>query len=421
MAKADGAINFEQPALASSGIWRLLMPYSLLHRSAALGLAAVVAGGAAAGPVSSQPAPSGPPAVGVIEPVRRPVADSYDFMGRIQAVDRVDLVARVSGFLEQQSFTEGADVKKGDLLYRLEQPPYQADLAAKQAAVAQAQAQLDNTTIQLERARDLMKGPAGMQARLDDASATQKSAAAQVRSAQAAERQSQINLGYTEIRSPIDGRISRTAVTAGNVVGPGSGVLATIVSQDPIYVTFPVPVRTALELRTRYAPKGGFNAVAIRLRLPDGRMYGHLGALNFADIAISKDTDSLTVRGTIPNPVLTSAEGGDGQLRELTDSEFVTVVLEAATPVEQLTLPRETVMSDQRGDFVYVVGATDKVERRAVKLGQSTAETALISEGVKDGERVVLEGVQRIQPGMQVAPAPADTKIRAADTLADRS
>ncbi len=395
------------------------MPYSLFHRLAGFGLAALLVG--AAGPASSQPAPSGPPPVGVIEPVRRPVADSYDFMGRIQAVDRVDLVARVSGFLEQQFFTEGAEVKKGDLLYRLEQPPYQADLAARQAAVAQAEAQLDNANIQLDRAKKLLKGPAGTQARVDDASAAQRGAAAQVRSAQAAERQSQINLGYTEVRSPIDGRIGRTAVTVGNVVGPGSGVLATIVSEDPIYVTFPIPVRTALELRNRYAAKGGFNAVAIRLRLPDGRVYGPSGALNFADVTVGKDTDSLAVRGTIPNPVLTSAEGGNGQLRELTDSEFVTVVLEAATPVEQLTLPREAVMSDQRGDFVYVVGAADKVERRAVKLGQSSAETAVISEGVKDGEHVVLEGVQRVQPGMQVAPAPVDTKIRTADTLANRS
>ena len=396
------------------------MRYSMLRRNAAFGLTALLVG-MAASPVLSQPAPSGPPPVGVIEPARRPITDSYEFMGRIQAVDRVDLVARVNGFLEQQLFTDGAEVKKGDLLYQLEQPPYQADLAARQAAVAQAQAQLDNVNIQLERARDLMRGPAGTQARLDDASAAQKGAAAQLRSAQAAERQSQINLGYTEIHSPIDGRIGRTTVTVGNVVGPGSGILATIVSQDPIYVTFPVPVRTALDLRTRYIPKGGFAAVAIKLRLPDGRLYGSSGALNFADVAVGKDTDSLTLRGTIPNPILTSAEGGNGQLRELTDSEFVTVVLEAATPVEQLTLPRETVMSDQRGDFVYVVGAADKVERRTVKLGQSTAETAVISEGVKDGERVVLEGVQRVQPGMQVAPAPANTQIRAADALADRS
>lgn len=398
------------------------MRYSMLHRSAALGLAAFLAASPASEPARSQPAPSGPPAVGVVNAMRRPITDTFEFMGRVQAADRVDLVARVNGFLEKQIFTEGAEVKMGDLLYQLEQPPYQADLAAKQAAIAQAQAQLDNADIQLERAKELLKGPAGTQARVDDALAAQRGAAAQLRAAQAAERQSLINLGYTEIRSPINGRISRTSLTVGNVVGPSSGTLATIVSQDPMYVTLPVPVRTALELRTRYAAKGGFNAVVIRLRLPDGRIYGQAGTLNFADVTIGQDTDTLTFRATIENPVLAPSEGGDGRLRELTDSEFVTVVVEAAKPAEQLTLPREAVMSDQRGDFVYVVGSGDKVERRAVRLGKSTAETAVIIDGVTEAERVVLEGVQRIQPGMPVAPAPVDIKIRAADaSLADRS
>ena len=232
------------------------------------------------------PGPSGPPVVGFVEAVRRPVKESFEFMGRVQATDRVDLVARVNAFLDERFFTEGAEVKKGDLLYRLEQPPYQADLAAKQAAVAQAEAQLENTGVQLRRAQELLKSFAGTEARRDDALTAQRSTAAQLRSAQAAERQSQINLGYTEIRAPIAGRIGRTAVTVGNVVGPSSGTLAMIVSQDPMYVTFPVPMRTALDLRTRYAANGGFEAVAIRLRLPDGRIYGQTGTLNFADVSV---------------------------------------------------------------------------------------------------------------------------------------
>jgi membrane fusion protein, multidrug efflux system len=398
------------------------MRHSFLHQSAGVWLAALLTAGAASRPAWSQPGPSGPPVVGLVEAVRRPVKESFEFMGRVQATDRVDLVARVNAFLDERFFTEGAEVKKGDLLYRLEQPPYQADLAAKQAAVAQAEAQLENTGIQLRRAQELLKSFAGTEARRDDALTAQRSTAAQLRSAQAAERQSQINLGYTEIRAPIAGRIGRTAVTVGNVVGPSSGTLATIVSQDPMYVTFPVPMRTALDLRTRYAANGGFEAVAIRLRLPDGRIYGQTGTLNFADVSVGQDTDSLTLRGSIANPVLPASQLGGTRLRELADGEFVTVVLEAAKPVEQLTLPREAVLSDQRGDFVYVVGAEDKVERRTVQLGQSTAETAVISRGLKEGERVVLEGVQRVQPGMRVAPAPADTSTRAADASpTDRS
>lgn len=385
----------------------------LAFRNAAPGLLALLLVAAAFQPASSQQAP-GPPAVGVVEAARSPIRDTFEFMGRVEATDRVDLVARVNGFLEERLFTEGDEVKKGDLLYRLERPPYEAEVAARQAAIAQAEAQLVNAEIELTRATKLLKTAAGMQARVDDTLAKQRTAAAQLKSAQAAERQSQINLGYTEIWAPVGGRISRTAVTDGNVVGPSFGTLATIVSQDPMYVTFPVPMRTALDARSRFGAKGGLGAVVIRLRLPDGRMYGQTGTVNFVDVATGQDTDTLTFRGTVPNPRLSESEGGDGRLRELTPGEFVTVVVEAARPVEHLTIPRDAVLSDQRGDFVYVVGAGDKVERRAVQLGQSTPETAVILDGLKDAERVVVEGLQRIQPGMQVAPAPIDASINAA-------
>lgn len=393
-----------------------------LRRPASFGLVALLAACAPAEPGPPQSAPSTPPPpVGIVQAARHPVTSSYEFMGRVEATDRVDLVARLNAFLEKQFFTEGTEVRKGDLLYLIEQPPYQADLAAKQAAVAQAQAQLTNADTQLQRAQELLKSQTGSVARRDDALTAQLSAAAQLKAAQAAEGQSEINLGYTEIRAPIGGRISRSSVTIGNVVGPISGNLAKIVSQDPMYVTFPVPTRTAVDLRNRYAAKGGFDAVAIKIRLPDDRMYEQTGALNFADVSVGQDTDSLTLRGSIPNPVLPGAQLGGMSVRELTDGEFVTVVLEAAQPVEQLTLPREAVLSDQRGDFVYVVGADNKVEWRAVKVGQSTAETAVISDGLKEGERVVLEGVQRVKPGIEVAPAAADTSPAVEASPSNRS
>ena len=146
-------------------------------------------------------------------------------------------------------------------------------------------------------------------------------------------RQSQINLDYTQIRAPISGKIGRTTLTVGNVVSPGSGVLATIVSQDPMYVVFPISVRTGLELRERYADKGGFNAVVIRIRLPDGRMYGQTGKLDFVDNTVSASTDTLILRGTIPNPLLTDGKVGNATIRELVDGEFVSVVLEGVQPV----------------------------------------------------------------------------------------
>ncbi|WP_375293352.1 efflux RND transporter periplasmic adaptor subunit [Siccirubricoccus sp. G192] len=186
-------------------------------------------------------------------------------------------------------------------------------------------------------------------------------------------------------------------------------------SEDPMYVTFPVPMRTALELRGRYANKGGFEAVVIRLRLPNGRLYEQTGKLGFVDIDVSQDTDTLTLRGTIPNPVLPAEKVGDIRLRELFNGEFVTVALEGAEPVQVLTIPREAVLSDQQGDFVYVVGADNRVQRRAVQLGQSTPESAVVTDGLREGEKVVLEGVQRVQPNMEVSPGPADTGVQAMD------
>ena len=188
----------------------------------------------------AQPATSGPPAVGVVEAIRRPITETSEFLGRIEAVNRVNVVARVTAFLEKRLFDEGAEVKAGDELYRLERGPFEADLASKQATVAQLQATLENAKLTTDRARTLLGGPAGQQSTYDAAIANQRSLEAQVQSAQAQVQSSQINLDYTDIRSPIDGKIGRTAVTEGNVVSPASGVLTTIVSQDPMYVVFPV-------------------------------------------------------------------------------------------------------------------------------------------------------------------------------------
>src|SRR3984957_10350171 len=277
----------------------------------------------------AQPAPSGPPAVGVVEAIKRPITETSDLLGAIEAVNRVNVVARVTAFLEKRLFDEGNEIKAGAQLYRLERGPFEADLASKQAIVAQLQATLENAKLTTDRARTLLGGPAGQQSTYDAALANQRSLEAQVQS-------SQINLDYTDIRSPIDGKIGRTAVTEGNVVTPGSGVLTTIVSQDPMYVTFPVSVRAGLELRERYATRGGFNAVVIRLRLSDGRLYDQTGQLNFVNNTIAQSTDTITVRGSIPNPTLHDPSTTGGPVRELTDGEFVTVMLEGVQPVEVL-------------------------------------------------------------------------------------
>jgi membrane fusion protein (multidrug efflux system) len=359
----------------------------------------------------AQSAPGGPPAVGVVEAARRPITETSEFLGRIEAVNRVNVVARVTAFLEARLFVEGAEIKKGDQLYRLERGPFEADLASKQAQVAQLQATLDNARLTTERARTLLGGPAGQQSTYDAALANQLSLEAQVRAAQALVQSSQINLDYTVISAPIDGKIGRTAVTEGNAVSPSSGALTTIVSQDPMYVTFPVPLREGLQLRERYGPQGGLEAVVIKLRLPDGRMYGKSGKLNFVDNTIAQNTDTITVRGEIANPILRAPSAAGVTVHELTDGEFVTVVLEGVQPIEVLAIPRSAVLSDQRGDYVFTVGADNKAEQRRIQLGQSTSTIAAVISGLTAGDRVIAEGLQRVRAGQAVAPGPASQLI----------
>lgn len=367
---------------------------------------------AAGGPLTAAhaQAPAAPPTVGVIEVVKRPVIETSQFLGRIEAINRVNVVARVTAFLDKRLFTEGAEIKQGDPLYLLERGPFEADLAQKKAFVAQLQATLENAKLTTERARTLLGGPAGQQSTYDAALANQRSLEAQVLSAQAQVQASQINLDYTDIRSPIEGKIGSTAVTEGNVVSPGSGVLTTIVSQNPMYVTFPVSVREALDLRTRYA-KAGFSAVVIRLQLPDGRMYAARGELNFVNNTISQSTDTITLRGVVNNPTLSESSSTANNLRELTDGEFVTVLLEGVQPVEVLAIPRSAVLTDQQGNYVYTLGADNKAEQRRIQLGQSTATIASVMSGIKLGEKVIVEGLQRVRAGQPVNPGPVSALI----------
>jgi membrane fusion protein (multidrug efflux system) len=370
----------------------------------ALALVAISLGALAT--AKAQQGQAGPPAVGVLEAAKRPMTETNEYLGRIKSFYRVTVVARVTAFLEKWSFVEGSEVKTGDLLYQLERGPFEADLQSKQAQVAQLEATLGNAKLTTERARILLSGPAGQQSTYDAALANQQSLEAQVRAAQAQADLSKINLDYTEIHSPIDGKIGLTAITEGNVVAPGSGTLATIVSQDPMAVTFPVSVREAQVLRDRYATRGGFQAVVIRIRLPNGRLYDQVGQLNFVNNTIDQGTDTVLLRGTIPNPRIA------GGLRELSDNQFVSVLLEGVEPVEVLAIPRSAVLSDQQGEFAFVLGAGDKAEQRRIKLGQSTPTIAAVTSGIALGERVIVEGLQKVRPGEVVAPGPASALIQ---------
>jgi membrane fusion protein, multidrug efflux system len=348
-----------------------------------------------------------PPAVSVIAVARRQVTETGDFIGRVVPINKVEIVARVTGFIGQRNFTEGQTVKTGDLLFRIEQDTYKAAVDQQEANLARAKATEVNANLQLKRSQELVKNQNVPQSTVDQNQANEQSAQADILAAQALLEQAKINLGYTEIRAPIDGKISATQVTEGNVVSPTSGTLANIVSQDPMYVLFPIALRAGLDLRARYANKGGYSAVVIRLRLPDGRMYEPAGKLDYVSPTVGENTDTLNLRGVIPNPVFPGMRAGQPGARELNDGEFVTVLLEGVQPITVLGIPRAAVLSDQQGDYVYVVDAQNKAQVRRIQLGQSTPSTAVVTNGLQEGELVISEGLQRVRPGEAVSPGPA--------------
>ena len=334
-----------------------------------------------------------PPAVTVITVQPTEITPSVEFNGRVVAVDAVDLRARVTGFLEQRRFEEGADLATGDLLFVIEKEPLQAVVAQRQAELASAEANKANTAAQLQRGEELVKNDNIPRSEVDLRRADDQMAAAGIQEAQAALEQAQINLGYTDIHAPIGGRISRAAVSVGNLVGPDSGVLATIVSQDPIYVTFPVSQRQLMEYRRE---GGGEGPPVVRVTLPDGTLYDQPGKLNFLDVQVDQSTDTVTVRAELPNAG-----------RMLVDGQFVNVRVEAGAPEPVLAVPQAALQVDQAGPYVLVVGNDDKVEARRVTLGASEGAQAVVQDGLNAGERVIVEGIQKVRPGMAVAASEA--------------
>jgi membrane fusion protein, multidrug efflux system len=359
--------------------------------------AALLAGCEQQAETSAATAAGPPPAVAVISVQPTEVTPGVGFNGRVVAVDEVQLRARVTGFLERRLFEEGADVDAGALLFVLEKAPYQAVVEQRQAELASAEANRANTAVQLQRGEELVKNNNIPKAEVDQRRAADQMAAAQILEAQAALRQAQIDLGYTEIHAPIAGRIGRADFSVGNLVGPDSGVLATIVSQDPIYVTFPVSQRQLLEYRREGGDAGG--PPVVRVTLPDGTLYEHPGKLNFLDVQVDPGTDTVTVRAELPNPD-----------RVLVDGQFVGVRVERGQPERVLAVPQAALQVDQAGPYVLVVGGDDKVEARRVTLGEAEGTLAVVRDGLKEGERVIVEGIQKVRPGMAVAASEAPAR-----------
>jgi membrane fusion protein (multidrug efflux system) len=346
---------------------------------------------------SAQQQPGPLPAVTVATVEQRAITPSVSFTGRIAAVDKVELRARVEGFLEQRRFEEGQDVEAGQLLFVIEKAPYQAEIESIQAAIARAQASLDLATIEQRRQQQLVQRQAVAQAVLDQVTAKAAEARADLQRQQANLTKAELSLGYTDIKAPIAGRIGRAVFTTGNFVGPSSGPLATIVSQDPIHVTFPVTQRQLLEVRRASAAgRTDPTDVAIRVRLADGTLYRDAGRIDFVDVEVNQGTDTVEVRASLPNP-----QG------LLVDGQLVTVVAETARPRPALLVPQAAVQIDQAGRYVLKLGQGDTVEVQRITVGDEQDGSYVVTNGLEAGERVITEGLQKVRPGMVVSPGEA--------------
>ncbi len=372
----------------------------------------VVAAVCAGSDARAQMPGSKPPAVGVLEVHRAPVEEVSEYIGRIQAIDSVALLARVTGYLEQRLFTEGSEVAKGQLLYVIEQPPYQAQVEADQGTLVQAQANAAFAAAQFERQKNLLATPAGQRSNYDQTLATQRADEAAVLSAEANLKTAQINLGYTEIRAPVDGRITATNVNSGNVVSPSSGTLATIVTQDPMYVVFPVAERDVAALQQRYAQAGGLQAAKIQVRLSNGAVYGQYGTLDYVAPTVSTSTDTITLRATIPNPKQPGRGSGSTGDRTLVDGQFITALVAAPQPISLITVPQSSILIDQQGSYVFAIGPDNVAHRTNIHTGEQSGTSIAVLSGLADGQTIVTDGLQRVRDGARVSPgAPAASPV----------
>jgi membrane fusion protein (multidrug efflux system) len=338
---------------------------------------------------SQASAPSPPPGVGVVAVESRGITPSLSFIGRVKAVETYQVRARVEGFLTKIAYTDGQFVKTGQLLYQIEKTQYQAAVEQAKANVAAAKAVETNAQLAYDRAAQLVKSSAGTQVNVDQTRANLGSAQASVLQNQAALTIANENLSYTDITSPINGRIGFTAITLGNLVNAATGVLATVVSDNPIYVQFPVSMRQVADLAAAHKGDIAHGAdIKVRATLANGKVYDQVGDLRFVSNQVDQQTDSLPVRATFPNPQ-----------RELVDGAFVTVKVEEGAPQQRLVIPRSALQLDQIGVYVLVVGADKKVEVRRVKTAEAVDTEIAIASGLKAGEKVIVDGIQKVRPG----------------------
>ena len=354
-----------------------------------------------------QPAapPPPPPKVTVSQPVSREVVEWEEYTGRLEAVESVEVRARVNGYLQSIHFKNGTTVKQGDLLFVIDPRPYQAELERARAELGLANARLERTGKDVARAQMLVRARAISEEEVDTRVSEQRQAQESVQAARATVNAVQLNVEFTQVRAPISGRISRNLVSVGNLINGGttqSTVLTTIVSLDPIYCYFEADERSYLkgmrQVRNGDQANGRASKQPVYVGLADEANFPHQGSVDFVDNRLDQNTGTITVRAVLPNPDLFLAPGLFARLR-----------LPAGGKYKALMLPPEALGSDLSQQFVFVVDAQNLVQYRQVTPGPLIDGWRVIRDGLQPEDWVIVNGVQRARAGAQVDPVKQDS------------
>lgn len=338
------------------------------------------------------------PSVVTVAVDAKPVASIFDFVGRSEASQRVELRARVSGVLIERPFAEGSELEAGTVMFKIDPAEFEAKRDSAMANVEKAKAAVEEARNSLARYEQLLKTDAASVARYDEAKARDTTARAELTAAQAALKTAELDLGYTEIATPIAGRSGRANADVGNLIGPETGILATVVQLDPIYVVFSIGEREYLSY-AQLKKNGDAPGMTPRIRLANDTLYPHPGTLELIDNEVDPATGTIGIRVSFPNPD-----------RLIVPGQFVSVVLTSDRPDTRVVVPQAAVQENQTGPFVLVVDAQNRVEARPIKTGQRTGTEVVALEGLESGETIIVDGVQKVRPGASVAPTMAAAK-----------
>jgi len=372
-------------------------------------VAGLLAGGCGKGKAPASQQAGGPPEVGVIQVTPQSVTLTTELPGRTSAHLVAEVRPQVGGIIQKRLFTEGSDVKAGQVLYQIDPSTYKAAYASALATQARAEANLIPARLKEQRFRDLVKIKAVSQQDYDDANAALKQAEAELASSKAAVETARINLAYTRVTAPISGRIGRSSVTDGALVTASqANALATIQQLSTMYVDVTQSNAEMLKLKQQLASgllkNGGAAQARVRLLLEDGSAYPLPGILKFSEVTVEQSTGSITLRAVFPNPK-----------QILLPGMFVRAILDEGENPQAILVPQRGVSRNPDGNAaVMVVGAGEKVEQRVIKVARTVGDSWLVSEGLKPGDRVILEGIQKARPGAQVRAVPFAAKPAAA-------